>query len=238
MMLRGLLQRASCFGLLLLAVLIAAIPAAAEDGRVLASRLEASVFRDVWHAILDESGIKVELVEIPGHEERRRSFTAGKVALDCCSIVEWRDRKEEVAVQLWSQPIFYTVDHLVMQDGRAYDLPDPTDLRAFRVAVVKGFSYQGEEAFGPKVVFATIGQVLDAVASGKADVSIVNSQEFRRLQKVKRRPLVLGPEHNELILRARVHNSRPDLLVRINGAIERLKENGKIALLTGQRLRQ
>jgi len=237
MMLHRMLQQATRFALLLWAVSITALPSAAEDGKVLASQLEASVFRDVWHAILDESGIVVELVEVPGHEDRRRLFVEGELLLDCCSIVEWRDRKEEVAVQLWSRPVFYTVDHLVLQDGRTYDLPEPTQLQAFKVAVVRGFSYQDADQFGPKVVTATIEQALDAVASGKADLTIVNSQEFRRMQKIKRRPLVLGAKHNELILRARVHKSRPDLLVQINEAIKRLQASGRIATLTGARLR-
>lgn len=228
---------AICFCAWLGAAAIATAPAVADPGTVPASRLEASVFRDVWHAILDESGIAITLVEIPGHEDRRQKFISGTVVLDCCSIKEWRDRKEEIATQLWTRPVFYTVDHLVLQDGRTYDLPDPTNLKAFRVAVVKGFSYQKEDAFGPRVTFKTIDQVLDGVASGKADLTIVNSQEFWRLQKLKRRPLVLGPEHNELILRARVHNSRPDLLVQINEAIKRMQASGRIAALTGARLR-
>ncbi len=232
-----MLQKATCFGVLVWAALIATTPAVAAEDRVLASRLEASVFRDVWHAILDEAGIKIELVEIPGHEDRRRRFVEGELLLDCCSVKAWRDREEEVAVQLWSRPIFYTVDHLVLQDGRTYDLPDPTQLQAFKVAVVRGFSYQGAEAFGPTVVTATIEQALDVVASGRADLTIVNSQEFQRLQKINRRPLILGAEHNELILRARVHKSRPDLLVQINEAIKQLQASGRIAQLTGARLR-
>lgn len=211
--------------------------ACAADDAVLASRLEASVFRDVWHAILEDSGIDVQLVEVANHEDRRRSFASGQLLLDCCSIKAWRDRQEEISVQLWSRPIFYTIDHLVLQGGRTYDLPDPTNLKAYRVAVVRGFSYQREELFGPRVEYETISQVLDAVAAGQADVTIVNSQEFRRLQKMKRRPLVLGPEHYELILRARVHNSRPDLLAKIDAAIERLQASGRIAALTGARLR-
>lgn len=213
------------------------VTAMADQVKVPASRLEASVFRDVWHAILDESGIRVTLVEVPGHEDRRQQFIEGKLLLDCCSIKEWRDRDEEKAVQLWSRPVFYTIDHLVLQAGRTYDLPNPLDLRAYKVAVVKGFSYQRDDLFGPRVELATINQVLDAVAAGQADLSIVNSQEFRRLQKLQRRPLVLGPMHNELVLRSRVHNSRPDLLKRINEAIERLQASGRIAALTGARLR-
>lgn len=237
MRLSRLFSQVACLGLFFWAAVFAVGPAVAEGERVPASRLEASVFRDVWHAILDESGIAVELVEIAGHEDRRRRFASGEVLLDCCSIKQWRDREDEMAVQLWSRPVFYTVDHLVLQDGRTYDLPDPTQLKAYKVAVVRGFSYQGDENFGPTIVLTTIEQVLDAVASGKADVTIVNSQEFRRLQAIKRRPLVLGPEHNELVLRARVHNSRPDLLVQIDEAIKRLQSSGRIAALTGARLR-
>ncbi|SDE05162.1 substrate-binding periplasmic protein [Kordiimonas lacus] len=234
---RRMLHSAVWCALVLWGDLYGAAPVQAEGEPIRASRLEASVFRDVWHAILEESAIPVELVEIPGHEDRRRRFVTGELVLDCCSIKQWRDSEEEIAVQLWSRPVFYTVDHLVLHDGRKYDLPDPTDLRAFKVAVVHGFSYQGDDLFGRTVVLATIEQVMDAVASGEADLTIVNSQEFRRLQKLKRRPLQLGPEHNELVLRARVHQSRPDLLAQINEAIKRLQSSGRIATLTGARLR-
>lgn len=208
----------------------------AFDDTITASRLENSVFRDAWHAILSEADLEPEMVDM-AHEKRRQMFVQGDLILDCCSVKIWRERPEEKAVQLWSKPFFYTVDHLILQEGRQYDLGSPTKLQAYRVGVVHGFTYPSEESFGVRVERTTLAEVFDAIARGEADLTIANHQEFRRQQKLKHRPLVLGPEHQRLFLRARVHKSRPDLLVRIDEAIEKLQSSGQIALLTGQRLR-
>jgi ABC-type amino acid transport substrate-binding protein len=209
--------------------------AKAEEA-VPASRLGDSVFRDVWHAILAEAKIDAKLIAAP-RDVRRQMFVDGTLVLDCCSVPAWRDTPAEQESQLWSTPFFYTVDHLILQQGRTYDLPDPRDLRAYRVAVVQGFSYRDDVLFGPKVVRVSLGEVFEAVARGQADLAIANNQEFRRRQQLRPRPLVLGPETHRLALMARIHKSRPDLQARLNTAIATLKENGRIAVLTGVRLR-
>lgn len=201
-----------------------------------ASRLGDSVFRDVWHAILEEAGIEAELVSAP-RDVRRDMFVRGELVLDCCSVEAWRSREDEKQVQLWSKPFFYTVDHLILQKGRTYDIPDVMDLTGFRVAVVQGFAYREGTRFGVVVERVSLGEVFDAVATGAADITISNHQEFRRRQKLEPRPIVLGPQYHRLALKARVHNSRPDLLARLDGAIARLMADGHIAKLTGARLR-
>lgn len=208
---------------------------AAEQIR--ASRIDKSAFRDAWHAILAEAGIESDLVAAP-RDERRQMFVKGDLLLDCCSVEAWRNRPEEVDIQLWSDPFFYTVDHLILQAGRKYDLANPQDLRAYRVGVVQGFSYRNDQLFGARVERVSLGEVFDAVVTGKADLTIANHQEFQRRQKLSPRLLVLGPIHHRLALKARVHGSRPDLLARINDAIAALKADGRIVALTGTRLRQ
>ncbi|WP_417458813.1 substrate-binding periplasmic protein [Kordiimonas sp.] len=201
-----------------------------------ASRIGDSVFRDVWHAILEEAQIEVEFIAAP-RDIRRDMFVKGELVLDCCSVPDWRAREDEKETQLWTSPFFYTVDHLIVQEGREYALPDPTDLSAYRVGVVQGFAYRRDATFGDTVVRVSLGEVFEAVAQGEADLTIANHQEFRRRQKLNPLPLALGPEHHRLALRARVHNSRADLLPRIEAAIKALNANGRIAHLTGARLR-
>ena len=104
--------------------LLLGISSVARAGEpVTASRLGDSVFRDVWHAILDEAGIKATLVAAP-RDVRRDMFVRGELVLDCCSAEAWRNRPEEIETQLWSQPFFYTVDHLILRAGREYEIPD------------------------------------------------------------------------------------------------------------------
>ena len=208
----------------------------AQAADVTASRLGDSVFRDAWHAILSEAQLEVRMISAP-RDVRRDMFARGELVLDCCSVPEWRDRDDEKAAQLWSYPFFYTVDHLILQAGRSYDLPDPTDLLGYKVGIVQGFSYRLDDRFGSTLSRVSLDEVFELVATGGADMTIANHQEFRRRQALKPRPLVLGPAHHELGLMARVHKSRPDLLVRLNDAIRRLKASGQIAALTGARLR-
>ncbi len=216
-------------------LLASAVTANAED-RITASRIGDSVFRDVWHAILEDAGIEAELIAAP-RDVRRDMFVRGELVLDCCSVEAWRNRPDEIEAQLWTSPFFYTVDHLILQEGRDYDLPDPDDLTAYRVGVVQGFAYKKDSHFGSTVSRVSLGEVFEAVASGDADLTIANHQEFRRRQKLNPLPLVLGPEYHRLALKARVHRSRADLLPRLEAAITRLKANGRIATLTGVRLR-
>lgn len=208
-----------------------------EREPVAAGHIEESVFRDVWQAVLLKSGIEFSLVRV-SHEERRNLFIEGTIQLDCCSVKAWRAREAEMAVQLWTRPLFYTVDHLILKAGRQYDIKDPAALSDYSVAVVDGFTYPAEASFGSRVVVPSIAAALKAVAEGEADLTIVNSQEFRRLQKLEGLPLIMGPEHHRLVLRARVHKSRADLLPVLNEAIEQLHASGEIAKLTGARLRQ
>jgi hypothetical protein len=209
--------------------------AMAEDP-VPASRIGDSVFRDVWHAILEDAGIETRLIAAP-RDVRRDMFVRGELVLDCCSVEAWRNRPDEIAVQLWTSPFFYTVDHLILREGREYHLPDPDDLTAFKVGIVQGFAYKQDSHFGPVVSRVSLGEVFEAVASGEADLTIANHQEFRRRQRLNPLPLVLGPEYHRLALKARVHRSRADLLPRIEAAIARLQKSGRIAVLTGARLR-
>jgi hypothetical protein len=216
-------------------LLLASSQVLAEDA-VPASRIGDSVFRDVWHAILEESGIETRLIAAP-RDVRRDMFVRGELVLDCCSVEAWRNRPDEIATQLWTSPFFYTVDHLILQEGREYHLPDPRDLSAFKVGIVQGFTYPKDGYFGTILTRVSLGEVFEAVAAGEADLTIANHQEFRRRQRLNPLPLVLGPEYHRLALMARVHRSRADLLPRIEAAIARLQKSGRIAVLTGARLR-
>ncbi|MFC3052647.1 substrate-binding periplasmic protein [Kordiimonas pumila] len=206
------------------------------ENSVKASRLGDSVFRDVWHAILDKAGIEAEMIAAT-RDIRRDMFARGELVLDCCSVPAWRSRPEEVAAQLWSEPFFYTADHLILHKDRTYDLPNPLDLRSYRVGVVQGFAYAEDTLFGEKVIRPSLADVFQSVVNEEADLTIANHQEFWRRQKLAPKPLVLGPVYHELALMARVHNSRPDLLARVNEAIRELKNTGQITILTGARIR-
>ncbi|TNE62401.1 MAG: transporter substrate-binding domain-containing protein [Alphaproteobacteria bacterium] len=222
--------------ILSLTLFVGARPGVADDAPVPASQLGDSVFRDAWHAVLQEAKIEIAPVAAP-RDVRRDMFVRGDILLDCCSVPEWRNRADEQAVQLFSDPFFLVVDHLILHEGRDYGHLDPADLSGWTVGAVQGFSFRDQQHFGGLVTAVSMGEVFDLVVAGKADLTIASNQEFYRRQRLAPRPLVLGPEYDRVVLRIRVHNSRPDLLVRINAAIAALKADGRINRLTGQRLR-
>ncbi len=198
--------------------------------------LSNSSFKDLWQAIVLEAGIEANFVTA-SRENRRSELVKGKLAMDCCSIPAWRSTAAEQAVQLYTDPIFYTTDHLILQKNRDYVGLNPLDLRAYKIAVVKGFSYVNEGSFGSVIEVPTMDDTYVLVASGKADMTIANSQEFWRRQRLQPYALMLGPVHDQVLLRARVHKNWAELLPQINDAIKRLRKSGKMDLLMAKRIR-
>ncbi|MCJ9428042.1 substrate-binding periplasmic protein [Kordiimonas marina] len=195
-----------------------------------------SAYSPAWHAILKEAGIDAQFITAQ-QAERRRLFVAGRLVADCCTIPEWRQRPEEQATQLYTNPFFYAVDHIVFKAGDPSPPTSGPDLRTRRVATVTGFDYVGGDNFGTRVETESMNAALAAVAEGRADAVIVNVQEFMRLQRMEHRPLTLGREYHRVNLRARVHKDYPQLVPRLNAAIVRLRRAGKVEALVGAALR-
>ncbi|SDD36257.1 substrate-binding periplasmic protein [Kordiimonas lacus] len=207
----------------------------AQD-RVRTGHSSASVFNDVWQAILKEADIQPEFV-ITTDDEKRRLFIEGALELDCCTIPEWRNRPEERAVQLYTSHFFYSALHIVHRPDLPIVYRAPEDLGAYRVSVVRGHDYVHGEFFGSTVLAGSIDEAFQMVADGYADMAIANKQELMFRKKGQSLPLVLGPELHTLAMRARVHKSRPDLLDRLNDAIARMKERGDINIAIGAAIR-
>lgn len=215
---------------------ISSAEASRRENQVPVASLSNSSFKDLWQAIIVEAGIDANFVTA-SRKERRAALVAGTLAMDCCSIPAWRATPAEQAVQLYTDPIFYATDHLILQEGRVYDIPDPVNLMAFRIAVVSGFNYVGGEFFGEVIEVPTMDDTYRLVASGRADLTIANSQEFWRRQRLTPLPLILGPVHDQVLLGARVHKNWAALLPQINAAIKRLRKSGRMDILMAKRIR-
>lgn len=198
--------------------------------------LENSAFKDLWHAVVEEAGINAHYIAM-SRGERRDAFTKGTLAMDCCSLPEWRSRPEEQAVQHYTNPIFYTVEHLIVHKDSVKDYSGAIDFSGLKVAMVKGFKHRGQATFGEIIFAPTMSQVYALVAEGEADVTFANNQEFWRRQRLQELPLMLGPVHEQTLLRARVHEKWAPLVPQINAAIQKLRKNGALNLKMGQRLR-
>ncbi len=227
-------RRCTVFSLVWLLALVSNTTSADEPVPV--ANLENSAFKDVWHAVVEEAGIDADFVTM-SRAARREAMVQGTLAMDCCSIPAWRDRPAEQVVQLYTDPVFYATEHLVFHKDKLAAFAEPIDLSTLKVAVVKGFKHRNQSSFGEILFAPTMTETYDLVASGKADVTFANSQEFWRRQRLRDRPLVLGPVHEQMLLRARVHKNWNHLLPRINGSIRRLRESGRLDLLMAQRIR-
>ncbi len=208
----------------------------ARQDYVPVATLNDSVFTEVWRAIIEEAGIQAQYHTF-SNDQARSAFVEGKVGLDCCSIPEWRTRGDEQQVQFYTDPIFSESNHMIIRDGDRYDVPVVGELSGYRVAVVKGFSYEKEELFGETVAVETIEDAFDFVVSGKADITFALRLEFVRNQRRNPRPLALGPVWSRTLLRARVHRDWVRLLPQVNEAIQKLKQSGTINYLVGKHIR-
>lgn len=207
----------------------------AEDG-IPAYHMEDSVFSSAWQLVLQEADINVRHKDI-GLSEARKLFREGKIVLSCCASLAWRQHPEELQVQVFSEPFFYITNHLILRKGRRYIIPDPLDVRDFKVVIVEGYSFEENIQFGEVLRAPNLTQALQMVANGKADMTIANSQEYFGHQRTRALPIIMGPELNRHVLHARVHKSRPDILARVNSALARLHKSGQLDMVVAQSLR-
>ncbi|MBO6504770.1 MAG: transporter substrate-binding domain-containing protein [Kordiimonadaceae bacterium] len=183
---------------------------------------DSPLFREMFAAILENTGLETKLIAAPP-ERRRRMFAQGRVVLDCCSMEAWRQREEELAVQLWSTPFFINRDRFVVHEDSTITIIQPEDLKQYRVAVVHGFEYAHSPHFGMAVPGRGWDAVLQLIEKKRADIGIIGEVIFQEKQLNKRRTLQLIEVADEQALSIRVHRSRADLLPVINQSILDLK---------------
>jgi ABC-type amino acid transport substrate-binding protein len=111
----------------------------ADDGGqeiIRAGQAGSKGFRDLWHKVLKESGLKVAMIDAP-QQRKRMMFANAMIVLDCCSTPEWRILPEEQAVQLFSAPLYETRERYVFKKGNVQEIPTFDDLKKYRVAAVR-----------------------------------------------------------------------------------------------------
>jgi len=187
-------------------------------------------FRSVWQAILEDTGLNVQIINAP-QARKRMLFSSGIFALDCCSVPAWRTLPEEEDVQLYSDVIYETHERYITLRGAGIDITDPIQLKGYRVAAVRGYNYPFEHLFGVTVLGNSIEDVLELVSAGRAQVAIVSETDFLMSMAKTARPLEMGEVNAVAALRARVHKDYADLLPMLNRSIAKLKETGRIEAL-------
>ncbi|MCJ9428040.1 substrate-binding periplasmic protein [Kordiimonas marina] len=213
--------------ILIFFLLMSRAAAAAEDTPVRVGQADSAGLMATWTAILKEAGIRYQMVFAP-NAEKRRWFVRGNIILDCCATPEWRDRAIEKRVQLFSDVFLVSEEHFVFRKGKVVPINGPNDLLPLTFAIVRGFDYPAVVAECNIVAGRDVNEMLDLIASGKADIGLISQADFQYYINEKQRDLELGGLNQKAGLRIRVHKSRPDLLDRINKAIATMKADGRL----------
>lgn len=183
--------------------------------------------QSMWREILAEAGIRAVFVNAP-QQRKRRMFASGRILLDCCASPIWRKRPEEVAVQLWSDTFYVSREIWVFRRGRPLPVETKEDLAALRVAIVRGFDFYDAAQFADRVPGRDIQDTLRLLAVGRADAGILGDLDYDVRIGPESTLFEKGPLRVEAELKIRVHKKVAQLLPRINAAIRRLKERGRL----------
>lgn len=108
------------------------------------------------------------------------------------------------------------------------EIDQPEDLLALRVATIAGFDYQDRSFFGVEVPGRNMEEVLKLIAAGRADVGIISNVDFLSVSHKVPAKFVLGDVRVRAQQKVRVHQSVAYLLPRINAAITRLNQEGRL----------
>lgn len=184
-------------------------------------------FQVIWEEILREADIAAVMMRIP-ERRKRRMFTEGRILLDCCADPAWHMTTAEKSGQMFTDTFIETDEYFILAADSDLVISAPEDLKPLRIAVIRGFTYESEPFFGRRVDVTGWGDMMQVMAVGRADVGIINIEEFRWQMRRRPLPVKLDGLYRQSRLSVRVHGSRQDLLVRLNTAISRLRARGRI----------
>ncbi len=164
-------------------------------------------------------------------------FDKGELVLECCVNEAWRDKNDENGVSLWSDAVLSTHELVVVHPAETdFVIEQASDLKGKAVATILGYGYKWDAIFQRFDVTTNLAQ-LNLVALRRVDVAIIDEYEFRYLLGHNepiagmRHDLKSGARIGSSELKIRIHSSRPDLLLPVNKALARLKEEGAIDAL-------
>jgi len=193
---------------------------------VISTESHTGIYTELFTAVLKHAGIDYELHPVPPLR-KRAMFEDGEMAVSCCSNPAWRNREQEIAVQLFSLPIYESADHFIFKRAQPFTIQTPSDLKNRVVGTVRGFTYPGSEFFGTDVKVQTEEVLLEMLHLGRVDLAIVNKDVAAYYIKKNGLDLVIGPVHDKHTLHIRVHRSYDFLLPKINDAISHVITSGQ-----------
>jgi len=159
---------------------------------------------------------------------KRRMFIDGKILIDCCAAIAWRNDPQEIAVQLHSKTFIHSAEHYFYHKDSTIKVASHDDLKNYRLALVRGYVYRNEHSFTEAARVGNIDEMLTLVALKRAEIGIVNPYDFTRRLEKRPLPLRLGGQHEASPLSIRIHVSLAHLLPRINAVIDRYLSEGLV----------
>ena len=183
------------------------------------------VYIDLFREILSRAGIEPVFKATP-KKRVRILFEEGISVLSCCDNPAWRKRPKEQQVQMFSEAFYTTRDIFIFPQGKLFQIDNLAQLSTKKVAVIRGYGYQGSEWFGDRIDIGSESELLQFVSLGWADVGIVNEDVAREWLSGRKAKIEFGSYHDVATLHVRVHRNRMDLLLKINKAISGMIADG------------
>jgi len=183
------------------------------------------IYIDLFREILLRAGIEPVFRATP-KKRVRILFEEGISVLSCCDNPAWRKRPKEQQVQMFSEAFYTTRDIFIFPEGKKFEIDNLAQLSTKKVAVIRGYGYQGSEWFGERIDIGSESELLLFMSLGRADVGIVNEDVARVWLAGRKAKIEFGSYHDIATLHIRVHRNRMDLLLKINKAISEMIADG------------
>ncbi len=186
-------------------------------------------YRQAFELVLARANVKAVPVHMPLMRERRM-FVEGDITAECCLIPAWRTRPDEMAVQVFSDPIYMEKGVTVALKTRADEIRS-MPRSALRTAVIRGYVYTDLDDYGTRLDADDFDALFTLLKRRRADVAFIGYPEYLRLQRTFSNQLAVIHVVHEYDLSIRVHRDRPEVLAAINKAIAELRAEGAITAI-------
>lgn len=230
--------------LIALAVMVAWVPASADNFRVMwyndnyppltfvEDNQKTGIINDLLIAVCGLTGDTFTYIDAP-FPRAMVMFEAGDIDIEPSVSPQWRmDSKNSV----YTIPYRKTVDALLFADKDSFvEVTTPEDLAGLRIGVVRGYNYPGyDKCFADgtlkKYESRNEDRLLEKMCMGRVDVIIAHKAYAQYMMKVNKayRGFVFGAPVYDLDIMMRFNDDSRDAVPRFNEALEQLKSSGEL----------
>ena len=190
------------------------------------------IFIDLFAAIGAITGDRFEFHRLP-ISRGLKAFEQGLIDIEPGIAPVWREHMPVTG--LYSIPFGSSQEVMVFAPGKKFSVKSPKDLLGKEVGIVRGFHYPlFDEVLQQGQIILWDNQsewlLLKQLSLGRIDQVVVSLAAIEYFKKIHPEwaSLEIGDVIMSNAVSMRVHPSKPDLLARINQAIEELQANGEL----------